>query len=404
MGVAYTDTERGSWMVQGHPVRIEYSSALIEEICTAAIEGLWRMRRGGVEVGGVLFGTHRGQQVHILAFRPMACEHACGPSFTVSEKDLRGLEELLEAARHDGTLRGLEPVGWYHSHTRSEIFLSAEDLDFYYRYFPEPWQVAMVIRPAQFGPSRVGFFFREADGSVRSEASYLEFSVKPRRRSAPPPPAERREGLPAGAAPAPVLTAGREAWPAPAETPEPTPPPSFALVEHKSSPKWVWLLLALFMAVAAAGYGVRTYWARPSGQALSLKVMDMDGQLLIEWDRTARPVQEARGAVFEILDGSERQVVEMDGERLREGSITYARRTDRVDVHFRVERPGAQPVHEFLRFLGQPPPVRPTVEHAEAIRQRDELQQQVEKMRADLARRNAQIRRLQQRVARPPEN
>ena len=91
----------------------------------------------------------------------------------------------------------------------------------------------------------------------------------------------------------------------------------------------------------------------------------------------------------------------MDGDRLREGSLTYARRSERVDVRFRVERPGSRPAEEFIRFLGQPPPAKPAVEHAETIRQRDELQAQVEKMRADLARRNAQIRRLQQRLNQP---
>jgi proteasome lid subunit RPN8/RPN11 len=396
-------------MVQGHPVRIDYSAALIEEICAAAVEGLSRMRRGGVEVGGVLFGTHRGREVQILAFRPTSCEHAYGPSFTLSEKDLRAFEELLEAARHDTTLRGLDPIGWYHSHTRSEIFLAEEDLDLYSRYFPEPWQVAMVIRPAQFGPSRVGFFFREVDESVRSEASYLEFPVRPRRRAAPPPPVERPgEDVPARDAnhrpmPPAVAPPGNGSELA-KEAPPPPPPPSFALMEPRVSWKWIWLVLALCLAMAAGGYTARFVWRRPAAQSLSLRVMDMDGQLLIEWDRASQPVQQASRASFEIQDGEERQVVEMDGDRLREGSITYARRSERVDVRFRVERPGAQPAEEFIRFLGQPPPAKPAIDQAEAIRQRDQLQQQVEQMRADLARKNAQIRRLQQRPARPAQD
>ena len=36
-------------------------------------------------------------------------------------------------------------MGWYHSHTRSEIFLSDADLEIHNRYFPEPWQVALVL-------------------------------------------------------------------------------------------------------------------------------------------------------------------------------------------------------------------------------------------------------------------
>jgi proteasome lid subunit RPN8/RPN11 len=400
MAVAHADTEYGSWMIQGHPVRIEYSLAVMAEICAACVEGLSRMRRGGVEVGGVLFGIRRGSQIHILAWRPASCEHAHGPSFTLSEKDRRALGDLLEAAGQDRALRGLEPVGWYHSHTRSEIQLSEEDLEAYDRFFPEPWQVALVVRPAQFGPSRLGFFFREVDGTVQSDASYLEFSVKPRRAALPPAPE------PAGGAVAPRLAANGQLAEAAAEDrdnpPAPlTPPPSFALMEPRASRKWVWLLLVLCLAMAAAGYTARAFWWRSSEPTLSLRVMDLDGQLLVGWDRASAPVQQATRGTFEIHDGSEKQTVEMDGDRLREGSLTYARRSERVDVRFRVERPGSRPAEEFIRFLGQPPPAKPAVEHAETIRQRDELQAQVEKMRADLARRNAQIRRLQQRLNQP---
>ena len=87
----------------------------------------------------------------------------------------------------------------------------------------------------------------------------------------------------------------------------------------------------------------------------------------------------------------------MDGERLREGSVTYLRQSDRVDVRFRVERPGSRPAQEFIRFLGQPVRPKPSSEDVEAIRQNEDLQRQVDEMRTDLQRKAAQIRRLQQR-------
>jgi hypothetical protein len=162
------------------------------------------------------------------------------------------------------------------------------------------------------------------------------------------------------------------------------------------SRKRLWLLSALCLAMAGLGVGAGAYWFRAPAQPLAVHVMDVDGQLLIEWDRTARAVQQATGGTVEIIDGSERSTVEMDGERLREGSITYVRRSDRVDVRFRVNRPGSAPTEEFIRFLGQPILSKPSPEELEAIRQRDELQQQVEKLRADLRSKNAQLRRFQQ--------
>ena len=393
------ESEYGSWSIEGYPTRIEYTPAVVEEICASAVEGLSRLRRGGVEVGGVLFGIRQDDLVRVLAFRPTACEHAAGPSFMLSEKDRRALENLLESAKRDRTLRGLEAVGWYHSHTRSEIFLSEEDLEIYDRYFPESGQIAMVIRPAQFGPAKAGFFFREPDGSLQAQRSYLEFSVKPRARREPRP-----ELQPAPAS-APARSSGNggtrtaeamDRWTEPVEPAAAPAPPSFSLIEPRVSRKRFFLVSALCLGMAGLGLGAGAYWFRTSVQPLAVRVMDIDGQLLIEWDRTARPIREASGATVEIVDGNDRTKVEMDGERLREGSITYARRSDRVDVRFRVNRPGSKPTEEFIRFLGQPVPGKPSPEELEAIRQRDELQQQVEKMRAELRSKSTQLRRLQQ--------
>lgn len=399
MSTVRAESEYGVWSVEGHPTQIEYSTAVVEEICAMAADGLSRLRRGGVEVGGVLFGIRHDDLVRVLAFRPTACEHAAGPSFVLSERDRRALENLIESAKRDRTLRGLEPVGWYHSHTRSEIFLSEEDLEIYDRYFPETGQIAMVIQPAQFGPAKVGFFFREPDGSVRAERSYLEFSVKPRARRKPRPElqptpvsAPATSGGNGGARTVAALDRRTEpVQPAPALA-----PPSFSLIEPRVSHKRLWLVSALCVAMTGLGLGTGAYWFRTPAQPLAVHVMDIDGQLLIEWDRTARAVQQATGATVHIIDGSELSTVEMDGERLREGSITYARRSDRVDVRFRVRQPGSAPTEEFIQFLGQPIPSKPSPEELEAIRRRDELQQQVEKMRAELRSKNLQLRRLQQ--------
>src|SRR6185369_17485709 len=102
-----------------------------------------------------------------------------GPSFTLSENDRRTLEQLLASPSSDSQLSGMQPVGWYQSHTRSEILLSEEELQFYQRYFPEIWQIALVLRPHRFDPVRAGFFYREPDGSVQAAASRLEFYIEP---------------------------------------------------------------------------------------------------------------------------------------------------------------------------------------------------------------------------------
>jgi proteasome lid subunit RPN8/RPN11 len=172
-----SDMRTGIWQVPECPFLIEYSPALLDEIRLAVLDAFFSLPRGGAEIGGVLFGNRDDERVRITAFRPMDCEHATGPSFALSGKDQARLRAQLEEFRRDPLLRDLEVMGWYHSHTRSDIFLSQLDLNIYDQFFPRPWQVALVMRPTGMKPTRAGFFFREGDGEIHSSASYHEFSV-----------------------------------------------------------------------------------------------------------------------------------------------------------------------------------------------------------------------------------
>ncbi|MGA2742228.1 MAG: hypothetical protein ABSG65_32905 [Bryobacteraceae bacterium] len=167
--------EFGYWTAEPTGLTIEYSNAAMDEIRIRTAEGYQCLRHGGVEVGGILFGTRDDGVLRILSVRPIACEYAHGPRFQLSNQDETGLAELLQACAGDPALAGLEPAGYYHSHTREGICLSEADVQFFDRFFPLPWQVALIVRPAQLEPSRAGFFFREDDGSMRAERSYCEF-------------------------------------------------------------------------------------------------------------------------------------------------------------------------------------------------------------------------------------
>ena len=190
--------EIGSWRAGECPFRIDYDPALLNEIRRLAVDAFCSLPRGGAEIGGILFGTHDGEVVRIRDFHELRCEYAFGPSFVLSERDHAHLAELLAAARKNHRLAHLEPVGWYHTHTRSEIFLSDKDLEIYQRYFPAAWQIALVLRPAALEPTRAGFFFRDKEGSISSAASCGEFVLKvsrprarrPEEKAAPPPPPE----------------------------------------------------------------------------------------------------------------------------------------------------------------------------------------------------------------------
>lgn len=193
------EQDLASWQPEGGLPRIDYSRAVMEELRVYAEEGFQKIPHGGIEVGAVLLGEHTADSVRVLEWRPMACDHARGPGFALSDHDREALRAQLARCGSADELRGLTIVGWCHTHTRSKIFLSDEDLQIHNEFFSEPWQIALVMRPQKDQPPLAGFFCRDGSGVMAAEASALEFTVtpdisqslKPRRPSAASPEASR---------------------------------------------------------------------------------------------------------------------------------------------------------------------------------------------------------------------
>jgi hypothetical protein len=165
------------WSVLQCPFSITYSRRTLDDIRLAVVDAFFSLPRGGAEIGGVLLGKLEPGRVVICDYLPLECEHLFGPSFTLSPADQERLAEILSAAA--AHMSDFRPVGWYHSHTRSEIFLSETDLEIHHKFFPELWQIALVLRPSTLEPTRAGFFFREPDGSIHAEGSYKEIALEP---------------------------------------------------------------------------------------------------------------------------------------------------------------------------------------------------------------------------------
>jgi proteasome lid subunit RPN8/RPN11 len=308
---------------------------------------------GGVETGGVLFGTLGEDMVRIVAWRPVVCEYAKGPSFLLSEKDETALAESLKSWGSDAELAELEPIGWYRAHTRTEIFLSDTDLAFYHRFFPRPWQVGLIVRPASFAPTRAGFFFREPDGGIRAQSSYHEFTLTPVATRGPvreeaPPVFEPPRAVPVPAAP-------EQSTVTTAETLTPPVPPSRASTGAGQPWKWYAASVIVLLLAALGFWLLSTYH-----QGLTLSAADVHGELRIAWDGSARPIGDARSGSIDIDDNGVRTQVNLTQADLRSGSLFYARQSGDVSVRLTVNVPGSQPIVGATRFLkpgaSAPPP------------------------------------------------
>jgi proteasome lid subunit RPN8/RPN11 len=442
-----TDTAVGKWNAPECPFEIEYSTRVLDDIRLAVVDAFFSLPRGGAEIGGILLGNRDGDRISITGYEALDCEHAMGPSFTLSPRDQTRLAEMMALAKRNPANR--QPVGWYHSHTRSDIFFSETDQDIHKRFFPEPWQVALVLKPHTFEPTRGGFFFREADGSMRGTASYQEFVLDPLPlrppvgggNDAPPARQHLRENSPFRAAPGEARAGSYGAVDAPAASGkakgrvpitreiaiEPSSPdgsegqepavettdttiPGFAQLRQERSWRAVKVAICLAAGLAAGGVGYQTrqYWLpqalskiravlpREPDPYLSLTVSDNNGQLKIQWDRNAPAVRNALEGTLEITDGNTvPQAVRLDGAHLAAGVFNYARQNERVDVVLLASEPNGQMVKEQASFLGQLPAQKGGAEDPDARKLRDEAARKADKLQKDLNFEAAKTRKLE---------
>jgi proteasome lid subunit RPN8/RPN11 len=423
-----TDSTTLTWSVPECPFTIETSARVLDDIRLAVTDAFFSLPRGGAEIGGVLLGRFDDGRLVISDYAAFDCEHAYGPSFVLSPPDEARLTEVLSA--HANPAAGSRPVGWYHSHTRSEIFLSEGDLQIHNRFFPEPWQVALVMKPHTFQPARIGFFFRQADGSVHATASYREDALDalPMRQipagvpTAPPsndPPQRNFRPVPvagpvlesvvAATPPATAEAAAPPPGPAAAELPV----PKFVVESESSARRWLVAGIAIVavLGVLAAAWQVRQMWLpqvlaaiRPAAPAtvapsLGLHLIDHEGQLQIQWDPSSPSVRRASDAILEIADGGPLPLAtQLDTAHLEAGSFTYARTSEKVDVLLIVHQKDGPDLREVTSFLGKLPD-RKTAEGLEAEqKQREEAAWQAAKMKADLNSQAAKTQKLEKEV------
>ncbi|MEX2262776.1 MAG: hypothetical protein WD696_12540 [Bryobacteraceae bacterium] len=402
---------------------------MLEQIRRSVHDGFYSMPRGGLEVGGVLFGTRDGSTVRIEAFRTTPCQHAFGPSFTLSESDRRELAVVLERARADALLAGFESLGWYHSHTRSDIHLSPQDVEIYNRFFPSPWQIALVLRPEHSGATRLGFFFREADGNLRTVASYREYQLEPAFRVSEQtpvsPPAEPNRSaaaafeiaastawpepekaiVPIAPQPPPIFNGGGaepprvivkppipppppRRWP-PEEPPEPRflHPPEFSPVSRRP------IVLLLITASLMVGlYATRDQWLQVL-YPVNLRLMETDGELIVRWNADSSQLMSADRATLEIQDGGEKLVKELDPDVRSWGAYSYRRKTEEVQARLVLRQPQGELHSERAVFKG---PVPPPSKEVEAVRKA--LQEENQRLRDQLKAEQERAVRLERRI------
>jgi len=123
------------------------------------------------EVGGILLGQwclsdEREQFIVIEHALPARHTRHGSVYLTFTQDSLVDLHDQIDA-----NYKGQKIVGWYHTHPRMGVFLSEHDTWLHRHFFPEPWQVALVVEPVG---AKGGFFVRQKQG-VLDPAQYFGF-------------------------------------------------------------------------------------------------------------------------------------------------------------------------------------------------------------------------------------
>ncbi|MBE9524229.1 MAG: Mov34/MPN/PAD-1 family protein [Chloroflexi bacterium] len=116
------------------------------------------------EVGGWMIGQWRSDKVNqknfIVIEKIMPAPHTKhGRAYLTFTQD----SQVALHAELETRYPGKKVVGWYHTHPRMGIFLSQYDTWLHANFFPNLWQVALVIEPHS---ATGGFFLRGVDGHL----------------------------------------------------------------------------------------------------------------------------------------------------------------------------------------------------------------------------------------------
>lgn len=361
------------WEVPGKSLAVYIGLDVVDRMSQDVMRGFGAVPKRGAEVGGILLGKNMAPgrlTVEIDDYELIPIEYKRGPSYLLSDADLKAFEETFGRLRH-GFKNGFRPVGLFRSQTRDAVGLGHEDLDLMAKFFPEPDKIVLLIRPFATKVSMAGFYFRE-DGEFQGGPPLVEFPFRrkelgggdevaqapnrPRQESSNAERPIQRMASQGGE----VIPISRPEIPAPRlATPQPQAPSPASgtsatrssldaddietVVSAKGKSSWMWLPLSFIFLLLGVLLGFQAALTlRPQAPEsstdpfnLALSVSKDGDNLNVRWDRQAPAIRAANRGVLVIDDGAYSKTVELDANQLQTGSVVYRHTSN--DVKFRME-------------------------------------------------------------------
>ena len=147
----------------------------VDGIVRDVAEGFKSLPRRGLEVGGLLLGRVKMAErptVWIERYQRIPCEHKFGPQFILDDSDKDGLEKAAAGILENGDLA---VVGLYRSHTREGFDLEEPDFELVRRYFSDPSDLILLIRPRSLSDISARFYVHDREGGAETAGEPFPF-------------------------------------------------------------------------------------------------------------------------------------------------------------------------------------------------------------------------------------
>jgi len=331
------------WEIPGKPLAVHLHLDVIDGLLSALLRGFGTLPKRGAEVGGILLGSiDPGDPaiVRVEDFEVVPCEYRRGPSYLFTDEDRSNFETAYGRWKPDPS-RQAYAVGYFRSDTRDAPAFGAEDVHLMDRFFPAPYNVALLIKPFVSKASVAGFFFREA--GAFPAATPLEFPFRGREladeedpRAVAAAASESGASMPRLSTAAPPHS-GRE--PYSTERYRDRAKADRRPLVSRRLVTWAWIPMSFIFLLLGVLLGFQaelTMASRPGTQdfSLSLSATKTGDNLSVKWNGRAPVVRIAPRGALDIEDGAFKKSVDLDAAQLLNGSVLY--RNTSNSVRFRL--------------------------------------------------------------------
>ena len=353
---------------------LDFAPGVMEQIARAAELGSAGFAHGGVEIRGILNGSIQRRTIVIESWTPFPHEPDYGHG--LSEM---GRTKLLSIVGSSGAnpARSGTAVGWVISHTRGEPSPEAAEIELFNEFFPQPWQLLLVVSPMADRAAHAAFFLRDASGTLNTQRPYRELQIRP----------NGLESKVAAMEPNPGEVTPNQDTSADAASDDAS--------SGRSPLRWAWLALPA-LAILAAIIAYRT-WFRPvtAEETPDLSITDTNRELVIRWNTPVSILSDAGRGELSIRDGATDKTIPLAKSELRHGSVTWARQSADVRVHLGIWH-GGREANAVAQFFG--PPRSEVAVAPAASEELDRLKAENATLRSERDRANARVAEAEEAV------